>query len=146
MGKIRDAYGNELRLDAEEAENTLFGVQPTSRSSVRGAYELVYGATSLGFDSGDMEGPQYAEGELERYYTRARRTGDSALQTAVFHVAIERGVDSVRDRYLASDKEKARNWERYVQARALKDNFEDAHANFERTVAGVGVLRPPEEL
>jgi hypothetical protein len=147
MAQARAAYENELRLDVEESEKGLFQADNHSPSAVNAAYERVFEATRP-FDFGTYEGMEHAEAELERYAERARRTGDQALEIAVAHIAIERGLDGIRDTYLASpgNKERMRAWERFNAARAKQEDWEDKHANFERTLRGVGILQRPPEL
>jgi hypothetical protein len=122
-GQLREYYEGQLQAGVEERENDLFKVEHHSRSDVRDAYEIVYSATR-GFDSGSREGMEQAREELGRYAERARRTGDKALQTAVGHIAIERGIADLRDAYLSASKERTRNWELYNRARIKQDSFQ----------------------
>ena len=144
--RVREAYERDLKAAEEECENNLFAVDPISRNSVRQSYEMVHAATALGFESGEREGLEFAHKELERLETRARRTGDSALMTAVGQIALERGVEEIRDRYLAANKEKRRAFAKLGEVAALRADWEDKHRNLERTLKGVGVLVRPHEL
>lgn len=112
---LREAYERQLEADVEQKENALFKVDHHLRSDVRSAYELVYRAAS---------GPgEQAREELQRYADRARRTGDRALEIAVGHLSIERGVAELRDPFLAASRERQKAWEEYNHARKKQDSF-----------------------
>ena len=138
-------YEQQLAEESAEAEKKVFHVIPSERDSVRAAYNEVYNATTLGFESGDGEGISYAREELERLAERAVRTGDTALAKAVFHVATERGEQSLRDRYLASHPEKQRAWEDYTAKRRKLADFQNPQERLWRNLTGSWALRKPPE-
>jgi hypothetical protein len=60
--------------------------------------------------------PEHAAEELERVLGQAERTGDTLLARAAYHRAIDLGVQSVVDAYLAPRPQENRAWEAYTQA------------------------------
>ena len=54
--------------------------------------------------------------ELERLLTQAERSGDELLARAVYHRAVDGGVQSVVDSYLTARPSENRIWERYTEA------------------------------
>jgi hypothetical protein len=54
---------------------------------------------------------------LERILDRAERIGDEQLAQAIYHEAVERGMDDVANRYRAERPDAEQRWERYVSAR-----------------------------
>ena len=87
--------------DAEEAQ---------IHAAYRSAYNDVYYATASLESSGE------AEDELERHLAQAERSGDKLLAAAVYHRAIDLGVQSVVDAYLSSRPAASRAWESYTTA------------------------------
>jgi hypothetical protein len=87
--------------DAEEAQ---------IHAAYRSAYNDVYSSTRA------PEGPEQAREELERHLHQAERSGDKLLAAAAYHRAIDLGVQSVVDEYLASRPAERRAWERYTEA------------------------------
>jgi hypothetical protein len=138
-------YERMLSENVETAEKSLFYITPANRQSFRSAYNDAYDRTAPGFDSGDMEGIQQAHEELERLWQRAVRTGDRELRHAVGQIAIERGMDNLRDVYLATSKEKSQAWGRFTEARKKQEHFNDPterlHMNLMRPIT----FRKPEE-
>jgi len=143
--EILKAYERVLAEDVEKAEQGLFYIIPSNRPSVRAVYNDAYDRTVLGFESGDAEGIQHAREELERLWTRAVRTGDREAQHAIGQLAIERGIDKLRDSYLATSEEKSKNWERFVGASRKQEHFNDPHENFCLKMTRPVTLRKPEE-
>jgi hypothetical protein len=138
-------YERVLEEDVEKAEQSLFYILPSNRASVRAAYNDTYDRTVRGFESGDMEGIQHAREELERIWQRAVRTGDRELQHAVGQLAIERGIDKLRDAYLQSSEEKSKFWGRFVQARKKQEHFNDPRERLHMTLTRPITLKKPEE-
>lgn len=143
--RVFKAYEHELEAAAESALQNLFYVTPSNRDSVRAAYNDVYDRTQLGFSSGDMEGIAHAREEMQRLWERAVRTGDRELQTAIGHLAAERGMHELRDKWLATSEEKTRFWQRYNEAGRKLQNFQDPQESFfNKMTRGWGLRRPPE--
>ena len=138
-------YEQQLAEESAEAEKKVFHVIPSERDSVRAAYDSVYNAVSLGFDSGDSEGINQAREELERLWERSIRTGDRALETAIGQLAIERGETQLRDAYLSRSKEKSAAWERYVEARRKLADFQNPQERAWRNITGAWALKKPPE-
>jgi hypothetical protein len=105
------------------------------RASYRGAYDMAYYSATL------EENQELVERELVRLLERAERSGDPELADAVFHVALERGVESVTESYLATRPEQRRRVE------ALQAANEEA-ASVEQELSGAKMypLRRPPEL
>jgi hypothetical protein len=89
--------------DAEEAQ---------IHAAFRSAWGDVYSSTL------SPESPQQAQEELERLLQQAERTGDKLLARAAFHRAVDLGVQSVVDTYLASRPQENRAWESYTASYA----------------------------
>jgi hypothetical protein len=142
---VLKAYERTLSEDVEKAEQSLFYILPSNRASVRAAYNDTYDRTVLGFESGDMEGIQQAREELERIWQRAVRTGDRELQHAVGQLAIERGIDKLRDAYLQSSEEKSKFWGRFVEARKKLEHFQDPRERLHMNLTRPITLKKPEE-
>jgi hypothetical protein len=143
--EILKNYEQVLEEDVQKAEQSLFYILPSNRASVRAAYNDTYDRTVLGFESGDMEGIQQAREELERIWQRAVRTGDRELQHAVGQLAIERGIDKLRDAYLQSSEEKSKFWGRFVEARKKQEHFNDPRERLHMTLTRPITLKKPEE-
>jgi len=85
-------------------------------AQIRTAYraarsEIEYAiAPALGSD------PSYVTSELERFLEQAELTGDPELARAAYHLAINHGVQSVVNGYLASRPAEERAWNRYTEA------------------------------
>jgi hypothetical protein len=79
-------------------------------ASYRSAYNDVYSATA------SSESPVQAQEELERLLQQAERTGDNLLARAAYHRAIDLGVQSVVNSYLATRPQEDRAWEAYTTA------------------------------
>jgi hypothetical protein len=144
-GVLEKRYEDQLSEQCAEAEQRVFHVIASERDSVRSAYGDVYDRVVPGLDGGEVEGIQYAREELQRLMERAVRTGDRALEHAVGQLAIERGVDAVRDSYLARSPEKTKAWEDYNAAAHKLANFRDPQECMWRNLTGASSLtRPPE--
>src|SRR5215211_783941 len=61
------------------------------------------------------------EASLSRVMARASRVGDSALEQACYHEAIERGLFSVAREYRAKHPDAAETWRIYEQTRLSED-------------------------
>jgi hypothetical protein len=79
-------------------------------AAYRSAYKDVY------FSTTDFESLGQAEGELEGLLGLAERTGDKLLARAVYHRAIDLGVQGVVDFYLAARPQEDRAWEAHTTA------------------------------
>jgi len=104
--------------DAEEAQ---------IHAAYRAAYNDVYSSTSLFADS-----PAEAQEELERLLAQAERSGDKLLAAATYHRAIDLGIQSVVDAYLASRPAESRAWESYTQAHQEASHARDIGRLLER--------------
>jgi len=127
---------------AAEQERAVFYVSGTQQDSVRSAYNDVYDRTS---SSGDADSRIHAREELERLWDRAVRTGDKALQTAVGHLAVERGMEGLRDKWLATSAERTEAWGRYAEARTKLANWQDPQARMWGNLTGRYALKKPPE-
>jgi hypothetical protein len=145
-GVLEKRYEEKLSKQVAEAEKSVFHVITTERDSVRSAYSDVYDRVVHSLDSGEVEGIQYAREELERLMQRAVRTSDRALEQACGQLAIERGVDAVREDYLSRSPERAKAWEDYNMAAARLANFRDPQERMWRNLAGPSHLTRPAEL
>ena len=79
-------------------------------ASYRAAFNDVYSSTA------SAESPVRAQEELERLLQQAERTGDNLLARAAYHRAIDLGVQSVVNSYLATRPQEDRAWEAYTTA------------------------------
>jgi hypothetical protein len=61
---------------------------------------------------------------LERVMSRALRTGDTALQQAAYHEAIERGAHSVAEEYRERNAKARQTWKTYVDTRRAAESRE----------------------
>ena len=127
---------------AAEQEKAVFYVSGTQQDSVRSAYNDVYDRTS---SSGDADSRIHAREELERQFERAVRTGDRALQTAVGHLATEKGWEGLRDAWLATSQERTEAWGRYAEARTKLANWQDPQARLMGRLTGRWSLAKPPE-
>jgi len=125
-----------------EQERAVFHVSGAQQDSVRAAYNDLYDRTS---SSGDAEGVVHAREELERLWERAIRTGDKPLQTAVGHLAVERGMEPLREAWLATSQERTEAWGRYSEARAKLANWQDPQARMWGNLTGRYALKKPPE-
>jgi hypothetical protein len=66
------------------------------------------------------------EDDLSRILTRAERVGDRALESAVYHEAIERGVFSVCEEYREKHPDAKTAWEIYQQSWLSEEAHETA--------------------
>jgi hypothetical protein len=87
-----------------------------------------------------------AREELERFAIRARRTGDTALRTAVGHVATELGEEDLRDAWLATSEEKTKAWQKFAQAREKLDHWQDPRERMVMQMTRLITLQKPEEV
>jgi hypothetical protein len=106
--------------DAEEAQ---------IHAAYRAAYNELYYSTSLFADS-----PGEAQEELEQQLQQAERSGDELLAAAAYHRAIDLGVQSVVDTYLASRPAENRAWESYTTALQEVQNASGIAGLFERAL------------
>jgi len=127
---------------AAAQEQAVFYTFPPQRDSVRSAYNDLYSRTE---GTGDAEGLKNAREELTRQWERAVRTGDTALQTAVGHLATERGMEALRDAWLATSQERTEAWGRYAEARTKLANWQDPQARMWGNLTGRYALRKPPE-
>jgi hypothetical protein len=104
--------------DAEEAQ---------IHAAYRAAYNDVYSGTV------SSESPGEAREELERLLGQAERTGDKLL-AAAYHRAIDLGIQSVVDTYLASRPTENRAWESYTAAQQETNQSKDIGHLLERTL------------
>ena len=121
--EILRGYSKHLEGISLEAEREVFKVYGESkRGSVRAAYDDLCDRLEI-LDSYEP-GFQAARDALSKVMDRAERTSDETLSTAAFHVAMERGVFPIQDRYLASRPQKRAVYERYAQAKTNLDSVE----------------------
>jgi hypothetical protein len=127
---------------AAEQERAVFYVSGTQQDSVRSAYNDLYDRTG---SSGDADSRIHAREELERLWERAVRTGDKALMTAVGHLATERGMEPLRDAWLATSQERTEAWGRFTSARTKLANWQDPQARMWGNLTGrYALTKPPE--
>jgi hypothetical protein len=118
--------------DAEEAQ---------IHAAYRAAYNDVYSSTIF------SESPADAQEELERLLGQAERSGDKLLAKATYHRAIDLGIQSVVDAYLASRPQENRAWESYTAAYQEANQSKDIGHLLERTLterALSSAQQPPE--
>jgi hypothetical protein len=142
-GVLERRYEQQLSEQVAEAEQKVFHVTASERDSLRAAYADVYDRVIPGLDSGEPEGIQYAREELDRLMKRAVRTGDRPLEHAAGQLAIERGIDAVRDSYLARSPEKTRAWDEYNTAARRLANFTDPQERMWRNLTSAAGLKRP---
>ncbi len=135
----------EIARRVEKAESALFKIpipysstdaeEAQIRAAHRAAYDSVYYAVTPALDSGDMEGLEHGQEELERLRVRAERTGDNELARAVYHLATERGIRDVANRYLESRPQERQRWEEYVAAKREEQDASGIGNRIERSIA-----------
>ncbi len=136
------AHEEILEDQAATQEQAVFYTFPPQRDSVRSAYNDLNRRTE---GTGDADSRIHAREELERQWERAVRTGDTALQTAVGHIVTERGMEPLRDKWLATSAERAEAWERYGEARKRLANWKDPQARMLGRLTGRWSLQKPPE-
>jgi hypothetical protein len=133
----------ELLADrAATQEQAVFYTFPPQRDSIRAAYNDLSTRTT---SSGDADSRIHAREELERQWERSVRTGDTALQTAIGHLATERGMEPLRDKWLATSAERTEAWQRYGEARTKLANWKDPQARLMGRLTGRWSLAKPPE-
>jgi len=133
----------ELLADrAAEQEKGVFYVSGAQQNSVREVYDDLYRRTS---SSGDADSRINAREELQRQWERAERTGDLALMTAIGHLAVEKGWEGLRDKWLKTNEERAQAWGRYTEARTKLANWQDPQARLMGRLTGRWSLAKPPE-
>jgi hypothetical protein len=123
-GRYREAIESQERAAAErvsKAEKEAMSIRypmaasdaekAAIRASLRGAYNDAYYATSF------IDDPEERAQELARMLQRAELSGDPELADAVYHVATERGADSVVESYLTTRPEQRKRHEALQAAR-----------------------------
>jgi hypothetical protein len=92
----------------------------TIHAAFRAAFSDVKAATQ------GPRSPQEAEQTLTEILDQAERTGNALLARAVYHRAIDLGVQKVVDRYLEGRPKEAKAWQRYTEAAAkVNPSFEE---------------------
>jgi hypothetical protein len=115
--------------DAEEAQ---------LHAAYRAAFNDVYSSTVF------SESPGEAQEELERLLGVAERSGDKLLARAAYHRAIDLGIQSVVDAYLASRPQENRAWESYNAAQQEVSQSQDIGHLFERALTERALNTSPE--
>jgi hypothetical protein len=115
--------------DAEEAQ---------IHAAYRAAFNDVYSSTVF------SEGPAKAQEELERLLGLAERSGDKLLARAAYHRAIDLGIQSVVDTYLASRPQENRAWESYTTAQEEAGYASSIGSLLERGLAERALNTSPE--
>jgi hypothetical protein len=115
--------------DAEEAQ---------IHAAYRAAFNDVYSSTVF------SEIPGEAQEELERLLGVAERSGDKLLARAAYHRAIDLGIQSVVDAYLASRPQENRAWESYNAAQQEVSQSQDIGHLFERALTERALNTSPE--
>ena len=115
--------------DAEEAQ---------IHAAYRAAYNDVYSSTLL------SESPAEAQEELERLLGQAERSGDKLLAKAAYHRAIDLGIQSVVDAYLATRPQEYRAWESYTAAYLEANQSKDIGHMLERTLTEHALNASPD--
>jgi len=136
------AHEEILEDRAAEQERGVFYIFPPQRDSVRSAYNDLY---SRAEGAGDADSRIHAREELQRQWERAIRTGDKALQTAVGHIATERGMEPLRDAWLATSQERTAAWGRYAEARTKLADWQSPQARMWGNLTGRYALKKPPE-
>jgi len=85
-------------------------------AQIRAAYRAARTGIQYAIDPALGTDPAYVQSELERFLEQAELTQDPELARAAYHVAINHGVQSVVDSYLASRPAESRAWENYTEA------------------------------
>jgi hypothetical protein len=109
-------------------------------AAYRTAYNDLYYATSL-----IAESPAEAREELERHLHQAERTGDKLLARAAYHRAIDLGIQSVVDSYLASRPAENRAWESYTAAQQKVNESKGIGFMLEHSLVQGALSEPPPE-
>ena len=107
--------------DAEEA---------LIHASYRAAFNDVYSSTAY------PEDPEQVREELGRFLRQAERTGDKLLGRATYHRAIDLGVQSVVDGYLAPRPAESKAWALYTAAAQEASESRGIGHLLEGTLAG----------
>jgi hypothetical protein len=140
--RMLKAHESGLADRVGEQERAVFYTFPPLRDSIRAAYNDLSTRTT---SSGGAEGAIHAREELQRQWERAVRTGDTALQTAVGHIATERGMEPLRDQWLATSAERTEAWQRYGEARTKLASWRDPKERMMGTLTGRWSLAKPPE-
>jgi hypothetical protein len=100
-------------------------------AAYRAVFNEAYYSTSLFADS-----PMEDQEELKRQLQQAERAGDKPLAAAaLYHKAIDLGVQSVVDTYLASRPQENGAWERYTEAQQEANESKDIGFRLDRSLA-----------
>ena len=125
-------YANEATKKAAERHSEILDKHESSTASVleqneKRVFKLSFPATNLTETQKESFRLSYRDAAfrcadlqadtLERFMARAQRTGDRALEQAVYHEAIERGLFGVANLYREKHPEAQAAWETYEQGR-----------------------------
>lgn len=145
---LSQLYAKELQEKIDRAERRVFHVPARLADSVRSAYQMASGEVEFASFTADegFEGLASSREKLTEIYDRAARTGDKALQLAVYHLATERGIHSLRDRHLSTSSELSKAWTDYTAARKKLDHWNNSEERMWGQLSGTRGLRKPPEL
>ena len=128
----KERYATEATAKASERHAAIVEKHESSTASVleqneKRVFKLSYPAANLtetqkesfrtsyrdaSFRCADLEGDT-----LERLLGRAQRTGDRAMELAIYHESIERGLFGVAEQYREKHPDAKTAWETYEQGR-----------------------------
>ncbi len=130
--EARERYANEATKKASERHAEIVDKHESSTVSVlenneKRVFKLSYPAANLtetqkesfrlSYRDASFRCMDLAPDALERMLTRAQRTGDRAMEQAIYHESIERGLFGVADLYREKHPEARGAWETYEQGR-----------------------------
>ncbi len=125
-------YANEATKKASERHSEILDKHESSTASVleqneKRVFKLSFPAANLTETQKESFRLSYRDASfrcadlqadtLERFMTRAQRTGDRALEQAIYHESIERGLFGVAEEYRKKYPEAKQAWETYEQGR-----------------------------
>jgi hypothetical protein len=128
----KERYANEATARASERHADIVDKHKSSTALVleqneRRVFQLSYPAANLtetqkeafrsGYRDASFRCVDLTPDALERFMTRAQRTGDRAWEQAIYHESIERGVFGVANLYREKHPEAQAAWETYSSAR-----------------------------
>jgi hypothetical protein len=135
----KERYANEATAKASERHATIVEKHETATAATlenneKRVFKLSYPAANITETQKEAFRSSYRDASfrcvdlqadaLERLMTRAQRTEDRAMEQAIYHESIERGVFGVANQYREKHPEAKAAWETYAQARRVSESNE----------------------
>lgn len=135
----KERYSSEATAKASERHAEIVEKHETATAATlvnneKRVFKLSYPATNVtetqkeafraGYRDASFRCADLQADALERLMGRAQRTGDRAMEQAIYHESIERGLFGVAEQYREKHPEAKQAWETYAQARRTSESNE----------------------